>query len=475
MGYQRTRPSTSTVFDLGSSGSPDNRRDTFLAYDAWGDDAGESFASFQYAGSGNNYTYTRTYDNTYQYDALGRRTTETTVHRNGVTATVVFVLRRFGNAIQESTTPAGGATVVTQYVMSAAAPGMIVLRDDTDPNTNTLRRVWSFQGIDRSTLALYQAGSGYGQIEQILYTPTGLATFVDPSNNNGSSPYKFTDLGGFEWRYLWHGGRAVLDQDFGIYDTGTVVDRQSGLLYLNGSVYDSTSGTPLLQDKYAFFRPSTASGELPVNANQYSSRGSLNTQFPLGGSEPTWNDTFWSAFWQSGTGEGLAALANPFGYGGYGGNGGYQFSDQQLNQTWGENFLGSFLSSSSYGTASNVTQPAWITTTSTISAYVSTAAFTAASFGAYAGALGLAEGAITFAGVGAVGAGIGGAYTYANGGRALSGALNGAIFATNIGAISPELSALAFEQTAKAGIASAFEATAGAESQVFARSWRGQP
>ena len=93
------------------------------------------------------------------------------------------------------------------------------------------------------------------------------------------------------------------------------------------------------------------------------------------------------------------------------------------------------------------------TTVSNISKYagwVSTAAFTAASFGAYTAALGVGAGALTFAGVGAVGAGVGAGISYARGGSVGSGAFNGALLATNIGSVAPEWAAAGFEA---AGIA----------------------
>ena len=57
---------------------------------------------------------------------------------------------------------------------------MVIERDDIDPTTSLPRRVWVFQGPDRSTLALYQDASGGSvAVERILYTPMGMATFMD--------------------------------------------------------------------------------------------------------------------------------------------------------------------------------------------------------------------------------------------------------------------------------------------------------
>ena len=213
-------------------------------------------------------------------------------NRNDSVETVHLYYYAGGNLIQETKND----TDVTQYVWSAAAPGMMILRDDQFDGF--ARRVWSMQGPDGSTWALYENGSnGAASVERISYTPTGLATFLAarPVNINAPSGYNFTDLGDFDWRPLWHGGRIARDQDLSIYGGGTVVDRQSGMMFLGNMAYDSTSGRPLLQDKYAFFRPSTQSGELAVNANQFSTRGSVNTEFKHNGSGPTWDQTFWRA------------------------------------------------------------------------------------------------------------------------------------------------------------------------------------
>jgi hypothetical protein len=209
-----------------------------------------------------------------------------------------------GNVIQENSTPAGGSPAVTQYVLSAASPGSIIERDDTSGGSP--ERVWCFQDHTGSTIALYQDGSGGdNSIENILYTPTGVATFIDGGIGDD---YYFSDDGAYNWRYLWQGGREAMDQNVGYYTSG-VVDTQSGFISINGTEFDTTNGTPLLQDKYAFFRPSTGSGELPINANEFSSRDTVDSQLPGDGSESTWSDAFLSDLAGGGGGGGTTAPA----------------------------------------------------------------------------------------------------------------------------------------------------------------------
>src|SRR5581483_5345627 len=69
--------------DLGIELENKKRRDTFLGYDSWGNLTNASFASFTGDDATHTYQYTRPFDNTYQYDALGRRTVEAQVNRDG--------------------------------------------------------------------------------------------------------------------------------------------------------------------------------------------------------------------------------------------------------------------------------------------------------------------------------------------------------------------------------------------------------
>ena len=96
----------STVYDFGST-ITSNRRDTFLTYDAWGELVGESFASPHFV-TGTSYSYnvggsdssnSRPFDNAYQYDALGRRISETTTNRNGAITTDDLYYDSSGNVI----------------------------------------------------------------------------------------------------------------------------------------------------------------------------------------------------------------------------------------------------------------------------------------------------------------------------------------------------------------------------------------
>ena len=101
------------------------------------------------------------------------------------------------------------------------------------------------QSPDASTWALYEGlTAGPQWVERISYSSTGLATFLTPEPNNVNVPsgYVFTDLGSEDWHFLYHGGHLEQDQDLQIGSNSTVNDRQSGLLWMGGVEYDSTSG-----------------------------------------------------------------------------------------------------------------------------------------------------------------------------------------------------------------------------------------
>ena len=90
-----------------------------------------------------------------------------------------------------------------------------------------------------------------------------------------------------------------------------------------------------------------------------------------------------------------------------------------------------------------------------VSGWVSTAAFTLASFGMYTAALGLARGAMTFAGMALAGGTAGGTYAYARGGNVGQSAFVGAEIATALGTFSPRLSAMAVAGAGRAGLRAA--------------------
>jgi YD repeat-containing protein len=313
-GHIYEKPMPTGAVNLGGFIDPSlDRRDIFLTYDAWGNLVTQSAGSPLTASDGNqnDYIYKRTYSNAYRYDALGRRITETTTAVNGSMNTDQLYYDSSGNVVSESSAPQEGAT---RYVYSAARTGMMVLREDA-----TFGRVWVFQAADGSVIDLYQDKSGgSADVEHVLYTPQGLATFEDPSTSS-TAGYNFADQSEFAFRYLWHGGREELDEDIGIYSSKTVTYRQSGLIYVNGAEYDATTGQRLLPDLYAYYRPGlTAANGTPApngTANEYSARGAVNSSFPLSGTIPTWQDDYNNALGQDAVVQGIGALADPLEYG----------------------------------------------------------------------------------------------------------------------------------------------------------------
>jgi len=123
------------------------------------------------------------------------------------------------------------------------------------------------------------------------------------------------------------------------------LDSATGLYFDNARYYDSSTGRFISQDPTGFAGGNT-------NLNGYVNNDPINLVDPSG--------------------------LSPKGHTGV--NGGYQYSDEQLDGNyWFDNFVDDLLGPDTYGNAGQVTQPQWVDDVVEISSDVSQLAFTAAS------------------------------------------------------------------------------------------------
>lgn len=96
---------------------------------------------------------------------------------------------------------------------------------------------------------------------------------------------QFSITSHFDWRYLWKGGRAGLDQvSSNGLPNGSYIDMYDGTFLMPGGVvYDTHNAfaTPLQSDKYSFYRTTSPSGGL--NEHQYGSRSFVNATYGSNG------------------------------------------------------------------------------------------------------------------------------------------------------------------------------------------------
>ena len=255
------------------------RRDLFVSFDPWGRLAQEGNATLNSSVAG--WSHQRPFGAAFGYDALGRRISENYTDRFGKTWKIDLYTDADGNVIEERTNhdnTADAPKLSAQYVYSAASAGMLVLQDaDTDSNAKLDQRLWVMQGPDGSVWTIRKQGGDSSAREDFLYTPEGQVTFLHYVTG---LEYIFSPNSYYDWRYLWHGGRAELDQDVSdpINNRGGFIEKSNNLLYLNGGEYDTGKGRPLHQDPYAYQRPS----------HENTDRSSVDILLPDVGTQPLW-------------------------------------------------------------------------------------------------------------------------------------------------------------------------------------------
>jgi RHS repeat-associated protein len=189
--------SANLTFDANGNMTTDERAQT-LVYDAWN-------RLVQVKDSGGNVL------SSYKYDALGRRTQETS---GGVTRDLY--LSTASQVLEEQVN--GQAQV--QNVWSPVYVNALIERDRDPTGSGTLsERLWVVQDANWNVIALV---NGSGQVvEQYLYDPFGKVTVLDGNGNvlSGSA---------YAWRYTFQGGRfdpATGYLRFGIRDLSPTLAR----------------------------------------------------------------------------------------------------------------------------------------------------------------------------------------------------------------------------------------------------------
>jgi hypothetical protein len=276
-----------------------NERNLFLQFDGFGNLTNQSQAYLASDGAGG-YHFAGAYQNTFQFDALGRRVTESAVNRNSASETTELYYDASGNVIQDSDRATGG--VDNQYVWCPVQSGMMILRDSKNSGeTNSWGvaasglnlRMWAMQGPDGSMWQIVgdSTSSSTAFREQVVYDPNGQDTAITFATDGLASLFNTTTH--YDWRYLWKGGRAGRDQisSDGSLSDPTYIDVYDGTYLIpNGVVYDTHNSVsaPLQSDKYAFFRTTAANGGL--NQNQYGTRSFVNATFGSNGTGSNMQD-----------------------------------------------------------------------------------------------------------------------------------------------------------------------------------------
>lgn len=265
------------------------RTDVFVEFDGWGRLAIKRLATrTQTGGSSGAWTYS--YVNpeavTFDFDALGRRISETATYTEltGYEGTLDLYYDADGNVIQEDR-QAGLASAGTdkQYVWSVAEPGMLVLQDtDTDDSPGGLyglgldERMWFMTGPDGSIWHARKDRGSSGEFEEFTYTPEGVVTITGRSGLS----FILRSESNFFVRYLWRGGR----------------DDGEGLLRLRGGEHDTLRGTPMREDAYSYERQSGAT----FDWNSHVEWTAIQEQFPDAGTQAQWSSPstwdVWSDF-----------------------------------------------------------------------------------------------------------------------------------------------------------------------------------
>jgi hypothetical protein len=171
--FQEPAPSSSTTYSSLGNEDQQNERDMFLQFDPFGELANQSQSYLASNGSGG-YDFVGTYQNGYQYDALGRRISETTTTRHGVIETTDLFYDASGNVIQDSNPPNGGSVnVVNQYVWCPVESGMTILRDSKEMGETN---VW---GVPASglNLRMYVSQGPDGSVWEITGANTSSPAF----------------------------------------------------------------------------------------------------------------------------------------------------------------------------------------------------------------------------------------------------------------------------------------------------------
>jgi len=314
--YQKALPDPTTQFDLAEPFSG-NRRDMFLTFDAWGQLTQQSQAYLVYSGTGTQYHYDYGYQTGYQYDALGRRISETVKNRfalggnDSETYTQYLYYDASGNIIEEQREQYESTTITAQYIWSPVA-GVLTLRDanrDGDAYSGDYgmsgsgleERTWALTGADGTVWEIQnQETSGAYGIEQFVYTPAGEVTLLHYDSWNYVWTFGINSYWG--WHNFWHGGQAGMDQAVKADRTpesGPFLDMLDGTLLLpGGQTYDTFAQTPLHQDKYAFFRTNAD----PIDQFQYSHRSQMTVAYGFNGYAGTnlpWQDLDIQVKWQA--------------------------------------------------------------------------------------------------------------------------------------------------------------------------------
>ncbi len=248
--FQRPVPTGNSPIQSTPVDNIDQRIDVFVQYDGLGRLASKTTVKLDeiFADPGNSqYQYAYDIPNahtlTFDYDALGRRISETnsTQEVTGYQGTLHLFYDAAGNVIEEKQEQIDGTYRTqpqNQYVWSAGEPGRMVLRDNDDGS-----RVWVYSGPDGSVWRIREDFTSLAiNREMYTYTTEGQVA-VGQSTGTSTFDYKVDQYGrstssdGYRFRYLWRGGR----------------DDGDGMLWMpNQTEHDSYRGTPQTEDGYAY-------------------------------------------------------------------------------------------------------------------------------------------------------------------------------------------------------------------------------
>lgn len=283
------------------------RTDLFVRFDAWGRLSIKTTATLRHADPADEdtnpyYTYDATYEDpdsprdeqTYAYDALGRRIRTSWVMTSATTSRGAIGSRDYyldsaGNTIQENN-DGGGA--LNQFVWSLAGTRLLVVQDiggeagiyGLTPNwTGMSFRLWTAQGPDGSVWATQDDWGDYPSTTLYRYTPEGQVATFDAV---GSAMADYEAVSPHLWRGYW---AEVFAQKVSYTQFR---DAPDGLYWTGAQEHDSWRGGPLQEDVSAYVASDGHYNEWTPTALNYPHDGTggfWNSIASLGQTGGMWN------------------------------------------------------------------------------------------------------------------------------------------------------------------------------------------